>query len=425
MQTHAQPEIDHRALYRLPWTLSDNVLAWLEATWKCNLACEGCYRANVADSHKPLEALRRELDCFEAQRTFDSVSITGGDPLLHPDIVELVRIIAERGHKPTLNTNGVAMTDDLIVRLKQAGLAGFTFHVDSKQGRPGWKNKTEIQLNELRLSYAKRVAAVGGLSCAFNSTVYEDTLDQVPALVRFAQEHIDLIHVMVFITLRGALLDGPFDYFRGGKQIDPEPLQYAVGEQRQRLDVTSREVVKRIQEEFPDFAPAAYLGGTEKPDSLKWLLSGRIGMPGKIFGYVGPRLIEAGQVGHHARHGKYLAYLTPDESRQAKSMLALAAIDPGTRKIAKNYLGHLARHPLDAAKPLHFQSIMVIQPIDILADGRQNMCDGCPDMTIHDGKMVWSCRLDECLRFGGFIETVPRKAAQPELVELAVSGMKN
>ena len=113
MSTHGTQEIDHRSLYRLPWTLSDNVLAWLEATWKCNLACEGCYRANVADSHKTLEALRHELDCFAAQRTFDSVSIAGGDPLLHPEIVELVRMIAERGYKPTLNTNGYVPLDAL------------------------------------------------------------------------------------------------------------------------------------------------------------------------------------------------------------------------------------------------------------------------------------------------------------------------
>jgi hypothetical protein len=155
------------------------------------------------------------------------------------------------------------------------------------------------------------------------------------------------------------------------------------------------------------------------------LLSSRIGVPGKIFGYVGPRFQEVGQVGHHARHGRYLAYLTPAETSKAKAMLAVAAIDPGTRTILQNYLGHLARHPLAATQPLHLQSIMVIQPIDILPNGRQNMCDGCPDMTIHDDKMVWSCRLDECLRFGGFIETAPRPAAKPALVELSAAGMKN
>jgi hypothetical protein len=420
-----QREIDHRSLYRLPWTLSDNVIAWLEATWKCNLQCEGCYRANVADSHKSLEQLGRELDCFESQRIFDGVSIAGGDPLVHPEIVDIVRLVAERGHKPVINTNGLALTDKLLLDLKAAGLKGITFHIDSKQGRPGWKNKSEIQLNELRLSYAQRVARAGGIACAFNSTVYEDTLDQVPDLVQFAQDHIDLVHVMVFIALRGALLDGEFDYYRGGKEIDAEPLKYAVDEPRQRMDLSSREVVRKIQERFPDFEPSAYLGGTEKADSLKWLLTGRMGVPGRILGYTGPRFLEAGQTGHHALHGKYIGYLPPDMSRSGKLMLGLAPIDAGVRSVLWNYMGHIARHPVDAVKPLYFQSIMVIQPIDLLPDGRQNMCDGCPDMTVHDGKLVWSCRLDECLRFGGFIETVPKPATEPAVVALQATGARN
>jgi hypothetical protein len=56
------------------------------------------------------------------------------------------------------------------------------------------------------------------------------------------------------------------------------------------------------------------------------------------------------------------------------------------------------------------QSILVIQPIDLLEDGTDNMCDGCPDMTVHDGKLVWSCRLEEPRAFGQFVHAVPRRA---------------
>ncbi len=38
------------------------------------------------------------------------------------------------------------------------------------------------------------------------------------------------------------------------------------------------------------------------------------------------------------------------------------------------------------------------------------MCDGCPDMTIFNGQMSWSCRLEECRKFGQFIQTVPKEA---------------
>lgn len=54
---------------------------------------------------------------------------------------------------------------------------------------------------------------------------------------------------------------------------------------------------------------------------------------------------------------------------------------------------------------------MIIQPVNFAADGRQDMCDSCPDMTIHEGKLVWSCRLEELRNYGTFVETVPRGEA--------------
>lgn len=421
---------DHRQLYRLPWSDADNVLSWLEPTAKCNLACEGCYRENV-DEHKSLAEVRKDLDVFNRLRTHDSVSIAGGDPLLHPEIVEIVRMVAADGHKPVINTNGLALTEPLLRDLKRAGLVGLTFHIDSRQGRPGWKNKNELELNELRLQMARLVAKVGGLSCAFNSTVYEDTLQYVPDLVQFAQDHIDLIDVMVFILYRAAVNQGEFEFHRDGQPVKADPLVYTIEEQTQRVDLDARELVAKIRERFPDFAPSAFLGGTEKPDSLKWLFTGRLGLPaqggqsGKIMGYVGPRFMELVQTTHHALFGRYLAYAPKATLDAGRSTMALGVVEPGVREAAKTWLAHLARHPLDVRKKLHFQSIMVIQPIDMLADGRQNMCDGCPDVTVHDGQLVWSCRLEEYRKYGGLVQCVPRgcaPAAQKAAVPLAAQS---
>jgi hypothetical protein len=55
---------------------------------------------------------------------------------------------------------------------------------------------------------------------------------------------------------------------------------------------------------------------------------------------------------------------------------------------------------------------MIIQPPDILEDGMQNMCDSCPDMTVLDGKLVWSCRMEEPLRYGRFAHTVPKERVE-------------
>jgi len=405
------PSLDHRQLYRLPWSLCDNVIAWLEPTSKCNLACEGCYRENINDSHKSLAEIASDLDVFARFRKFDGVSIAGGDPLLHPKIVDIVRMITLRGHKAVINTNGLALTRPLLEELKKAGVVGFTFHVDSKQGRPGWKQTNEVELNELRLALARMVAQAGGISCAFNSTVYEDTLEYVPGLVQFAQEHIDLIHVMVFILYRAATLEGAFDYYAGGRKAgNVDSLVYAEASPS-RIDISAREVVAEIQARFPDFSPSAYLGGTEKPDSFKWLLSGRIGTRDRIYGYVGPRFMELVQQGHHLATGRYLAYTHPRVLQMGRSLMALAPLDPGIRRALSSYASDIARNPTHLLQPLHLQTIAIIQPIDVLADGRQNMCDGCPDITVDKEELVWSCRLEERRRYGQFLRCVPKRAA--------------
>jgi hypothetical protein len=43
-----------------------------------------------------------------------------------------------------------------------------------------------------------------------------------------------------------------------------------------------------------------------------------------------------------------------------------------------------------------------------------NMCDGCPDITVWNGELVWSCRLEEQMKFGCFVRAAPKK--EPELV---------
>ena len=51
---------------------------------------------------------------------------------------------------------------------------------------------------------------------------------------------------------------------------------------------------------------------------------------------------------------------------------------------------------------------MIIQPADIHANGAVNMCDGCPDITVWNDKLVWSCRMEEQNRWGQNVRMVPK-----------------
>jgi pyruvate-formate lyase-activating enzyme len=399
-----------KQFYRLPWTLNDNILGWLEPTKRCNLYCEGCYSRNDVNSDKTLEEVRADLVAFTAQRKMDSISIAGGDPLLHPQIPEIVRMIREEfGMKPILNTNALALTPELLEKLVDAGLEGFTFHIDSSQGRPHHKGKTEVELNALRLHYAEMVAAAGDLSVNFNCTIFPHTLKDVPMLMEWAAEHIDIVHGMVFILFR-TMRTKEFTYFRDGEAVDPESLVYYDMDQNPE-PLTADDVIREIHKVDPDYHPAAYLGGTHDPNAFKWLLGGRVGSRGSIHGYVGPKYMEMVQSAHHAVTGRWLGYVKPSMLSHGRTMLAgFSPFDSDIRGVLKGVL----KKPWKLAKRMYFQSILIIQPIDMMEDGRMSMCDGCPDMTIHDGQLVWSCRLDERHAHGCFLTAAPMRPAADE-----------
>ncbi len=255
----------------------------------------------------------------------------------------------------------------------------------------------------MRLHYAEMIAEVGDLACSFNSTVFENTLPEVPEIVAWGQRHIDIVHVLVFIAFRAGFVGGEYDYFLGDEQIDLDTV-YSTSELG-RYDIRSTEVLATVQERFPDFRPCAYLNGTQRPDSFKWLLTGRIGTKDRIYGYVGPRFMELAQTSYHLRNGRYPAYASPKALRRGRSMMLLSPLDRGTAGAAGSWLRTLLTRPHRALGRAHFQSIMMIQPVDILPDGRQDMCDSCPDLTVWQDRLVWSCRLEEPLEYGDFLRT--------------------
>ena len=402
-------KLDHLKYYRLPWNYADNGISWLEPTTECNLRCEGCYRDPNRGGHKTLEEVRSDLETFKKLRKSDCMSIAGGDPLVYPQIVELVNMIKKMGWKPIVNTNGVALSESLLGDLKKAGVFGFTFHIDTSQKRPKVHATTETELNEIRLHYAEMLAKAGRLSCSFNSTVSEKTIHEIPNLVNWAQKHADIVHTMVFILYRSPNLTGDFDFYANGEKTEIGSA-YKETEWGGSKTLMAVDAVEKIREADPMYEPAAYLNGTANPDSLKWLLANRIILNEKTIGFVSPKFMELLQTFTHMFTGTYLSYAEPKSVALGKLSSFLGGIvDRKMRSIFFNILGRIFTNPLNLFRPAYLQSIMIIQPVNFETDGRQDMCDSCPDITVHDGKLVWSCRLEEMNNYGVFLQAVPKR----------------
>jgi MoaA/NifB/PqqE/SkfB family radical SAM enzyme len=397
--------LEKRDYYRLPWSMNDNPIAWIEVTDICNIHCEGCYRQYMT-GHKSLEQLKEEVLFFIKWRNPDNFSIAGGEPLIYPHIIELVEFIAQQGVKPVILTNGLALNPELLHQLKKAGLAGFTMHVDSHQGRPGWKDKNEKEHNAFRQHIADMVAAEGDLFLIFNSTVYPDTYHEIPDIVHWAQANIDKVQGLVFITYRAATTDDNIGVTTNDQEVDLSRLSYSRESFHEHF-VTAPEVHQMIQENFPEYEASGYLGGSIRHDSYKWLIGAMVGTRNMMYGSVGKKTMEFAQIGHHLKQGRYMAYMT--SGRIGPKIFWLSPWDKTIRQARKNRRADILRHPSHLFDAVYVQSIGIIQAPDVQPDGRADMCDSCPDITIYDGKFVNSCRMDEYRLFGGFVSVLEKE----------------
>lgn len=427
MNQNTYPE--HKNLYRLPWSTNDNPIGWLEVTDTCNLTCHGCYRL-VRDGHKPLAQLKKEVQFLKKWRNCDNISLAGGEPILHPQIIELVQFIYDQGMKPMLLTNGFALNQKLLLRLKKAGLAGISFHIDTTQTRPEaeFKKKpieSELLLNPLREKFAKMVKNVGGLTASFGITVTSQNFREVPDFIQWAIDHIDYVHGVSLITFRGMPLDGSVEYYNdNGDRVSVKAgtLGYAV-EHSENEKISSEDVYALIKSRFPAYEATAYLGGTADHTSFKWLLGNIIvNNRGKFFGAYGKKMMEICQFFYHFFKGSYVIHT---KTKIGKKIFLLSPFDLQLRKAFWAFLKYALLNPARFFYPVRALGIGMIQAPDVLPDGTINMCDDCPDMCVHDGKLVNSCRLDECRFYGSLLHLHMLKDQPKENVKEGVAIMED
>ena len=172
----------------------------LEITQRCNLDCTLCYLSENSERVKdvPLAEIFRRIDAISDQfGAPTSVQITGGDPTLRDrsELVAIVRRARERGMLPTLMTNGIKATRDLLEELAGAGLNDVAFHVDITQERKGYAS--EKDLNAVREEYLDRSRGLP-IAVIFNTTVCRENFDEIPELVRFFRRHADVVGMASF-----------------------------------------------------------------------------------------------------------------------------------------------------------------------------------------------------------------------------------
>jgi len=133
-------EILGRLLYALPDYPSQ---AQIEITNRCNLTCEMCPRDhfNLSREDMPFDTFKEIVDRLGEVKL---LTLTGwGEPLVHPQLFEMITHCKQKGYTVKLTTNGTLLTPEMQQKVRNSGLDEITISLDSvKSVNKKWPSKS-------------------------------------------------------------------------------------------------------------------------------------------------------------------------------------------------------------------------------------------------------------------------------------------
>src|ERR1700760_111580 len=87
---------------------------------RCNLACTYCNEYDDFSKPVPLDTMTQRIEQLGKLKT-GVITISGGEPLLHPELDDIIRVIRKHATLSGLITNGYLLTPERVKRLNEAG----------------------------------------------------------------------------------------------------------------------------------------------------------------------------------------------------------------------------------------------------------------------------------------------------------------
>ncbi len=194
------------------------LISW-NITKRCNLRCVHCYLDAVE-----LEQGAGELATHEAKKIIDEIAsvnpqamliLTGGEPLLRNDCMELTRYASDKGLMVVMGTNGTLLNDPTVEKMIRSGVKGVGISLDSIapkyhdkfRGLEGAWEKTTAGMEILKKH---------GLDFQVQVTVTKDNYSDIPAVIEYSYKKGARAANIFFLVCTG----------RGQEMTDITPQQY-------------------------------------------------------------------------------------------------------------------------------------------------------------------------------------------------------
>ncbi len=346
-------------------------LGIIEVNTACNFGCPVCF-ANAGQGYNlTLQEVETILDGFVAtEGNPEVVQFSGGEPSIHPQIVEMLRLAKEKGIRYVmLNTNGrrIARDDQFLADLAEVRPVVY-FQFDGFEEHTGRLLRAEANLLEEKLLALDRLAAIG-LDVVLVPAIERDiNLDEVGEIVKFGVKHP---------AVRGINFQ---PVFHSGRHLNHDPLQ--------RLTVP--DILQAIEGQSgglfleSDFVPVPCCFPTCNSVTYAYLDGDTVAPL--------PRFLEVDD---------YLDYITnrsvPDLSREVKQALEglwSASAVPGSDSAAEKFNLSCAACELhidlgDISRRMFM--IMITDFMDPWTFNVKNLMKCCKEILLPDGRQIPFC----------------------------------
>lgn len=206
------------------------MMAMLEITERCNLACPVCFaRATHRGSDISVDQARRYLtQLLEITETPVPIQISGGEPTLHPELPAIIAAAKHLGYRHIeLITNGVRISQDprMLLTLKEAGLKAVYLQFD------GLRKETLRRIRGADMTGVRRSAIDAirraALCCTLAVAVVRGVNDhEIGDIIRFGIDHMDVVRAINFQA--ATAFEGRFDIAASGNGLDTQQITHLI-----------------------------------------------------------------------------------------------------------------------------------------------------------------------------------------------------
>lgn len=374
---------------RFPWKGKKIPHGSLDLLRECNIRCKGCFNQQPGRM-KSFEEVKKDLDGLMALRRVHTLSLTGGEVTLHPELPRIVQLIRSRKIKVAIVTNGLLIDSGMLTDLKKADLNLIMLHIQRDQERPDLPPRPTVEDAETLRNRKLQLIADHGMEAGISYIIFKNRLEELKRLIQttLATEHTNFILLTVyrdfdqFVNLRGSL-DSGYCGEHSSAAVAHEPSDDGIGMEA---------LMKFLEKQ--NMRPFSFLGSNKNPKEVCWhaFLGATVHFKNRpVFcRFIKSSLLEriairllmifAGRAPFMYKPGKFRFQL----------QLVLNGLMGGDLKANARLLYEI----LKKGASLQNKHFLLQRPPKLLSNGEVSFCNNCPDATIKNGKLVPSCLSD-------------------------------